>query len=155
MDLPLPSISHILLTGAGFTHNFGAPLADEMWAWIFNGPEVKSAERVHALLRDNFDYEDAYHKVMTGTYTDEEKTVIHNAVLQAYERIDDIMRKWSPGSGPIGRINKNKINELLALFAGNKRECGFFFTLNQSNELIRSLTFMMLAWLFACPNGPQ
>src|SRR5437868_15481581 len=31
----------------------------------------------------------------------------------------------------------------------------FLLTINQSNELIRSLTFSMLALLLACPNGPQ
>ena len=30
---------NILLTGAGFTANFGAPLAKEMWSKILNNPK--------------------------------------------------------------------------------------------------------------------
>lgn len=31
----------ILLTGAGFSHNFGLPLAKNVWGMIFNNPLLK------------------------------------------------------------------------------------------------------------------
>jgi hypothetical protein len=132
MDFSRLSISHILLTGAGFTHNFGAPLADEMWSLIFNHPYIRSTERVHALLRNNFDFEDAYDEVMSGDdYNHDERSAIHTAVLDAYEKIDGIVLGWIDNPNSSRRINRNNVNKLIAQFAGNRHECGFFFTLNQ------------------------
>jgi len=31
----------VLLTGAGFTKNFGGPLAREIWSLIFNNPRIQ------------------------------------------------------------------------------------------------------------------
>jgi len=35
-NMNIQSSKHVLLTGAGFTKNYGAPLASEMWVKIFN-----------------------------------------------------------------------------------------------------------------------
>jgi hypothetical protein len=51
----------VLLTGAGFTHNFGGFLANEMWAVIFNSPEIGKDPRLNELLQSDFDDESIYH----------------------------------------------------------------------------------------------
>ena len=40
----------ILLTGAGFTKNFGGFLANEMWSKIHNHPMVQSKPKLKQLL---------------------------------------------------------------------------------------------------------
>ena len=140
MELHRPSNSHILLTGAGFTKNFGAPLADEMWSLIFNHPDVRSTKRVQDLLRNNFDFEDAYHEVRSGDYENKEHSAIHAAVLNAYENIDRTVLRWIDNPNSTRRINRNNVNKLIAQFAGNRYECGFFFTLNQDLFVERHYT---------------
>lgn len=45
----------ILLTGAGFTANFGGFLAREVWSKIFNNPKLNDAGNLKLELRKNFD----------------------------------------------------------------------------------------------------
>ncbi len=75
----------VLLTGAGFTHNFGAPLAAGLWALIFNHRGVQSCSRIRDLMLHDFDYESIYHAVMTGDeYSEEEKEAVATGVGAAY-----------------------------------------------------------------------
>ena len=41
----------ILLTGAGFTHNFGLPLARHVWGMIFNDPNIQKAKQIREIFR--------------------------------------------------------------------------------------------------------
>jgi hypothetical protein len=50
----------ILLTGAGFTRNFGGFLANQMWDKIFNREQVQNHPSLVNLLKDNFDFESVY-----------------------------------------------------------------------------------------------
>ena len=82
----------ILLTGAGFTKNFGGFLADEMRAFIVN--KVGNRQALMALLNSSdLDYESVYIKVIYGEYSEEDKSVLANAVVHAYERLDDVIRR--------------------------------------------------------------
>jgi len=85
---------NILLTGAGFTKNFGGLLASEMWSKIFNHEQVQSMTRLKDLLVDDFDYESIYYKVINGSYEDDERDAISVAIFQAYKTLDDIVRQW-------------------------------------------------------------
>jgi len=68
----------VLLTGAGFTHNFGGFLANDMWAEIHNnflrhysGPDNS---RVIKEIKNNFNYEDLYQSIGdSNEYTPEVK----------------------------------------------------------------------------------
>ena len=62
----MEAVEHILLTGAGFTCNFGAPLAAEVWSLILTHPPLAAAPRVRELLLQDFDYESVYHTVFVG-----------------------------------------------------------------------------------------
>ncbi|MBE0460683.1 MAG: hypothetical protein IBX60_03505 [Candidatus Aminicenantes bacterium] len=70
----------ILFTGAGFTHNFGAPLAREMGYLIFNNLKVQAEPRIKSLLLRNIDFESAYYSIIEGDYNDNEKHAISLAV---------------------------------------------------------------------------
>lgn len=132
MDLPRTPTPHILLTGAGFTHNFGAPLASGMWSLIFNHPSVRSVNKIKKLLRRNFDYESVYHEVTSGKrYDNEERSAINSAVLEAYEFIDATVRDWTYDTGSPYPVDRNQLQDMISRFAGKRNECGFLFTLNQ------------------------
>ena len=120
-----------LLTGAGFTYNFGAPLAQTMWSWIFNQPRIQSSRKLVRLLQNNLDYEGAYYSVMTGGYTDAEKDAMRLAMSEAYEKVDEIVRSPEIGECTIHGVNIERVQKLIAGFAGSTGNPGYFFTLNQ------------------------
>jgi hypothetical protein len=72
------STDRSLLTGAGFTANFGAPLARGVWEKVFRHRQLP--EPVRALLRESFDFEGVYHEVLNGEYSDEDRAAIKEAV---------------------------------------------------------------------------
>ena len=90
-------VNRILLTGAGFTHNFGAPIASGMWNLIFNNPVVQEEKQIIRLLRNNFDFEDVYYNVVhqiESEYSQEQKDILSKAVLDAYMEIDEIISQF-------------------------------------------------------------
>ena len=94
-NLNIKSSDYILLTGAGFTKNFGAYLANEMWSKIFNNKKIQTKPKIKELMRNKFDYESIYYSIMEGSYTIDEKKAINNAVKDAYEDIDTIIRSYN------------------------------------------------------------
>lgn len=127
----MTSSRFILLTGGGFSHNFGAPLASELWATIMNHGAVQSARRVRDAVLSDFDFESVYHRIMSGDYSPEEKAAMARGVEDAYAYVDEIVRSWGFRADSPYPVNVYKVQELIARFAGTKAEPGFFFTLNQ------------------------
>ncbi|MCC4768379.1 hypothetical protein FXW07_17690 [Methanosarcina sp. DH1] len=99
----------ILLLGAGFSKNFGAPLANEMWYLIFNHKEIQSKPRIREFMLNNFDYEDVYNSVLEGfedktglfgekysfiEFKDDEKDAIREATNFAYGYIDHVFSQF-------------------------------------------------------------
>ncbi len=114
----------ILLTGAGFTHNFGAPLASEVSNLIFNSASDKP--QLMELLRNNFDYEAVYQTVMQSeNYDVTTKASFTNAMTEAYNIIDKLIKNHG-----MSNINTTKFKELLKGF-NKPNGSGFIFTLNQ------------------------
>ncbi len=130
---------HILLTGAGFTKNFGGPLARELWSLIFSNPILDRASRVRDILRHNFDFESAYNEVLAPWpllgedeqgWRDQQQA-LRTAVRDAYSYIDDKIRAFSNRLEAPNANNIFKVQEFISRFAGSNRRPGFFFTLNQ------------------------
>lgn len=132
----------VLLTGAGFTANYGAPLAKKMWSRIASNPEVKKHKRVKQCLlgyKDSFDYESAYNSIMQDDYSKEEKKAMHEAIYDAYDYIDNTLRDFIENN-PNG-INSGKVREFLDKFFRYKNMKAFCFTLNQdlfNKRILRS-----------------
>ena len=122
---------HILLTGAGFTKNFGGFLAKEMWYKIFNDHRIQSSQRIRKLLINDFDYESVYTKIVQGDYTHEEKHTINDVMLGVYRSLDDICSNWIFRNDAPYPVNIYGVNKLIKRFSGTINETGFFFTLNQ------------------------
>lgn len=135
----------ILLTGAGFTHNFGGPLADGMWAFVFNHSKVQKQAHVKNLMLQDFDYESIYHTILKEVnlekfFSDkdssaDDKDAIRTAVFEAYKHLDN---KLLNISSPCPNIYK--VNELIERFTSDRSEKSFFFTLNQDLFIERHLS---------------
>lgn len=138
-SLDLRSPVRILLTGAGFTHNFGAPLARGMWSKIFNSVALRNQPRLLDLLRGDFDFEFVYEKIVAGAFSLEEKNSIKAAVFEAFREIDSIICDMNPnvaGTNPYP-VNMDAIRALISEFAGSNGIPGYIFTLNQDLFLER------------------
>jgi hypothetical protein len=119
----------VLLTGAGFSKNFGGLLASEMWSLILNQPDITASERLRQCLLENFDYEQIYNSVTTsGNYTNDEKIAFTGAVEKAYRALDDSIR-----FEPIYHRGQTTmmLQSFLTRFQGSGNERSFLFTLNQ------------------------
>jgi len=120
----------VLLTGAGFTKNFGGFLADDMRGFIIS--KVRNHPALLALLNTpTLDYESVYLKVIYGSYSDENKSVLDDAVVHAYKKLDDVIRQISWNYNSHG-VDIYRVREFLDRFGStiNGRR-GYFFTLNQ------------------------
>ena len=147
-NMNIQSNENILLTGAGFTKNFGAYLASEMWTEIFNHNKIQAQPKIKELMRNEFDYESVYYSVMEGSsYTKDEKEAINDAVTFVYDNIDINLRKYASGAPHSAELDN--VAQFINHFNGIKYEkCvdsnniihhiqtktsnkGFIFTLNQ------------------------
>lgn len=148
-NIDIQSNKHILLTGAGFTKNFGTPLASEMWTEIFNHEKIQTHPKIKELMTNDFDYELIYNSVMEGPYKDDEKEAINDAMKSAYGYIDTILIdkiKNQPRSTKPINVNTN---DFISKFSATENDCyldinnvknhvyrqskikSFIFTLNQ------------------------
>ena len=125
----------VLLTGAGFTHNFGGFLATKMWERIFNFQEIRNYQSLVQRLKDDddFDYVSAYHQVMYGEFSPEEQRAFTNAITTAYDQLDKVLCESTWGPGSQYPVNIHGVDKLIRRFAGERRRNvrGYFFTLNQ------------------------
>lgn len=121
----------ILLTGAGFTKNFGGFLGSEMWAQIFNDPEIQNNEHLRSPLQEDYDFESVYSSVMTGNFSDEDKNIMKRVVERAYKNLDDAIKDWVFTETSPYPVNWYGWGKLTNLFVGQGDEKGLFFTLNQ------------------------
>ena len=92
----------VILTGAGFTKNFGGFLGEEMWAKIFNNPKLNQFNNLRLALRNTFlggitnegecfDYEFVYSTIIEnkdGKYSKKEREVFQEVIEEAYKNLD-------------------------------------------------------------------
>jgi hypothetical protein len=85
----------VLLTGAGFTRNFGGFLANQMWDKIFNHEQVQHYPSLVNLLKDNFDFESVYNEVIDGnSHSQDSQLALQQAIKSAYDQLDDATRNY-------------------------------------------------------------
>lgn len=123
----------VLLTGAGFTHNFGGYLGSDLISETFSHPAVQAMPvlRNLILLEGNPSFEDIYAQVL-GDQT--QHLPLRKALLDVFERLDAIVRR--------AEDHHNIYLTNLILFFKNfvgadERRPGFLFTLNQDLFLER------------------
>lgn len=120
---------NILLTGAGFTKTFGGYLGSEMWAVIFNQPEVQSDEGLRSLmLEKGFNYEWIFEDVLSSSkYNDTQKNSFNKALKRAYEEMDSAIYEHSTNFIAGRACCSNFVSRFARIHDGRP----FFFTLNQ------------------------
>ena len=119
---------NILLTGAGFSHNFGAPLAEGMWAKIYNHPVIKAAPWIRHEFGSGFDYEAVYTKVTRDrSFSDSDRSALTVAISEVFNGIDVTMVAHVGRHADTG-VNRRGMDDLIARFV--KPDGGLFFTLN-------------------------
>ncbi|MDB4984688.1 MAG: hypothetical protein JWM20_867 [Patescibacteria group bacterium] len=132
----LKSKKQILLTGAGFSKNFGGFLAKEMFDEIYNSDHLKKFPTLRDKLLATGDFEFFYAEAMLDkNLTPEEKGAVKAAVQEAYNNLDKIFQSSFISNGDLlmswgDFLSKN--------FSGNGSAVGLFFTLNQDLLLERS-----------------
>lgn len=120
----------VLLTGAGFTANFGGFLAKEMWTKIFNNKKLDSAPELKMKLKENLDFEKIYSEILQGSgqVHPQERQIFIDCLNEAYIMMDNAIRDLNEKA--LG-IQLSKVKDFLGQFSGSTVEPGLCFTLNQ------------------------
>lgn len=130
---------NVLLTGAGFTANFGGPLARQMWSKILNNPKIESLPEVKKILLKNFDFEQVYSDVSrSSVFPAETKELFQKIMVEAYSDMDETLKSYVHGGFNQYGSYWGAVSTFLALFNGTGNEIGIHFTLNQDILLERS-----------------
>jgi hypothetical protein len=120
---------NVLLTGAGFTRDFGGCLASEFWAVIFRQPEIRQYPNLRKRMLERLEYETLYHEVLSSaSYSPDEKRALTNAIGNAYRNMHELICQWDLRRDSAAAA---VCRAFIARFDGSGRERGFFFTLNQ------------------------
>lgn len=127
----------ILLTGAGFTANFGGFLAKEMWARIFNNPALNNAGNVKLELKKDFDFESIYSTVFDRRFAfpTHEIKILESVLNEVYLLLDQTIKQPQWESLGIHQADLNRFLEYFRENSGN--ETAVCFTLNQDLFLER------------------
>lgn len=148
--MPSQSKNLMLLTGAGFTHNFGGFLACEMWSKIFNNLLVQANAEAHRLLLDDFDFESVYSAKMSRG--EETIKIIRKAVEAAYKDLDDTIKNWVFNRDNPTALNTYGLGELLSFISSRGSDKGWFFTLNQDLYMERKNNYRSPGASFGQPS---
>lgn len=118
---------NVLLTGAGFTKNYGGLLAGEVWNEIFNHPQARLHPNLLQELSDSYpDFEAVYDLALNGKLGPEAKDAAISAVGAAFRSLDKRIVQTCQGRSLHG------VRSFLGLFGPSKAgTAGFVFTLNQ------------------------
>jgi SIR2-like domain len=122
----------VLLTGAGWSRNWGARLAAGVWELLMDDADVASNDRLRALLLEEPSFEVALAKTQLPTFTPDDQELFTRALVNGFISMDRAMMR--PFDGSPGAINIYKVQELILRFAGQLGQqfgTSYFFTLNQ------------------------
>ncbi|MFN7097931.1 MAG: hypothetical protein ACK4PR_10325, partial [Gammaproteobacteria bacterium] len=132
-----------LLLGAGFTANFGAPLAKDIWLSLFNNRLIQNNFKLKNLLAqhmEDYDFESFYHNVISSNeiesfikkqLTDEIEFIFKHMDEFLYSYI--MMKKYEKENISIAKI----LGFLLSFSQDIGRGNGCIFSLNQDIFLER------------------
>jgi len=119
-----------ILTGAGWTRNWGGRLAEELWQDLMGHRAVQNNDRLRELLLGERSFETALGKVQGEPFTPEDSQAFEQALIEAFIAMDREIAR--PDHHPW--INIYKVQDLLFRFwgqRGQRIDAGYMFTLNQ------------------------
>lgn len=134
MESWLKPAKNVLLTGAGFTKDFGGYLGQEMWAQILSQPEVRESPLRKILLNDDsLNYETLYNQIRDGSDSHTSFPIFSSALNTAYAGMDERIVAHNIGLKGVCRL-------IRSFKPRDERERAFLFTLNQDLFVERFIT---------------
>lgn len=139
-----------VLTGAGFSKNFGGYLGSEMWGQIFNNRKIQNDPDLRDMLKDDYDYESVYSRTLESALPEEKKQVMRDVILEAYKRLDNALAGWVFNDSSAYPVNRYLLSDFFGrVYSSTARPAkAFFFTLNQD-------LFMERHWNWGSPGVPR
>ncbi len=129
---------YALLTGAGFTKDFGGFLANEMHEKILNHRRINEIPNVRTLLLDDFDYESVYSTVMNEeTYSAEERRLLGEIMTDVQVWLDEATRDFCNNDRESRGVNWGGVHAILHVCNAVTGKRGYHFTTNQDIFLER------------------
>src|SRR5437868_2864969 len=99
-----PFNRRLLLTGAGFSRNWGGYLSSELWSLVLGNPKIRTRPKIDRLLHREMNFEAALAEVEVtdrATYTGRDREILREAVMDAFEVQDTRIRSWDDGDGDL------------------------------------------------------
>lgn len=91
-------MGNYILTGAGFSKNWGGWLSNELWAYLFGHPDIQKSADLRELLWENRQqgFENALEKARQNALTNQKwmtryKT-LESVVMEAFEKMDNLFK---------------------------------------------------------------
>lgn len=128
----------VLLTGAGWSRNWGAPLASDVWSSLIGHRAVQAQPLLREMLLNEPSFEVALARTHSPPFTAQDRNILEQAILDIFVSMDREIAR--PDHDPW--INVYKVQELLFRFWGGRgdgNQAGFLFTLNQDLFMERNL----------------
>jgi len=119
-----------ILTGAGWTRNWGGQLAIEIWQDLMSNRAIQDRVTVRELLLEERSFEGALGRLQAAPFNAEDRKTFERALMDAFVAMDAEIAR--PGRDPW--INIYKVQDLLFRFWGQRGDrvnAGYMFTLNQ------------------------
>jgi hypothetical protein len=119
-----------LLTGAGWTWNWGGQLAKEIWQSLIGHETIQRSQRLRGLLLSETSFETALGMTHQEPYTAADRETLERALLDTFRAMDRGLVLPDHSSS----VNMYKVQELLFRFCGRRGQgvdAGYLFTLNQ------------------------
>jgi hypothetical protein len=83
--------NYIMLTGAGFTANFGTPLESGFINWIL--PAIKDDTQLSKIFNKHSNFEAAYTEIMNREFSDVQKKLVHEALVKQFKEMNSAYKK--------------------------------------------------------------
>ncbi len=128
-----------LLTGAGWTQNWGGRLGSEIWQDLMGHQSIQGDECLRELLLNETSFETALAMTQQAPFTAAHREAFECALLDTFIAMDREIAR--PDHSPW--INIHKVRDLLFRFWENRNQnvnTGYLFTLNQDLWLERNLS---------------
>lgn len=120
----------VLLTGAGWSHNWGGRLAADVWQTLMDHSDVQNNARLRNLLLEQSSFETALAMTQTEPFTPHDRQQFELALLATFVSMDREIARIDHDPW----INIYAVQKLLFRFAGLRHQgvdTGYLFTLNQ------------------------
>lgn len=142
---------NILLTGAGFTANFGSPLAKDIYNILFNTHEVQNEVTIREFFLsagniEKANYEKIYEEILNSNLSQSSKTAFNKLLFDTFLDEVDFYAKSPQWTDSAGFKSQNSLLEKFITKFCNSKNKSIFFTLNQDLFIERQLSKLFIEY---------